>query len=271
MSEGKFYTCTSFLVVSLLACCRCWSVAVVVGGFLLLSPSPPPPPSSSSLPLVPCCCCCFFCFLLVLCFWFFLLLFWCCFPLLLLFLAALVLHLVLKHRAQIEDLSTDPKLKCRESFTFGVCSLILGSVEHTKRLKEISWDAYTKGGIHICLPVHCLSARSVRQPYCHTNATSSPRWRKTKLCATMACQYIVGTLHRGDIVLRSRSPRKCHYPLFAYPLFKCAQKKANLSFKSPSPKPHLNWTGSVFLRDEKTWVIAKRRFLINTSRAQIQN
>ena len=31
-----------------------------------------------------------------------------------------------------------------------------------------------KGGIRICLPVHCLSARSDRQPYCHTNATSSP-------------------------------------------------------------------------------------------------
>ena len=31
-----------------------------------------------------------------------------------------------------------------------------------------------KGDIRICLPVHCLSARSDRQPYCHTNATSSP-------------------------------------------------------------------------------------------------
>ena len=43
------------------------------------------------------------------------------------------------------------------------------------------------------------------------------------MCATIACQYTVGTSRRGDIVLRSRSPRKCHYPLFAYPLFKCAQ------------------------------------------------
>ena len=45
----------------------------------------------------------------------------------------------------------------------------------------------------------------------------------TKLCATIACQYTVGTSRHGDIVLRSRSPRKCHYPPFAYPLFKRAQ------------------------------------------------
>ena len=31
-----------------------------------------------------------------------------------------------------------------------------------------------KGGIRICLPAHCLSARSDRQPYCHTNTASSP-------------------------------------------------------------------------------------------------
>ena len=80
-----------------------------------------------------------------------------------------------------------------------------------------------KGGLRICLPVHCLSAWSDRQPYCHTNATSSPCWRTTKLRTTIACQYTVGTSSRGDIVLRSRSPRKCHYPLFAYPLFERAQ------------------------------------------------
>ena len=39
-----------------------------------------------------------------------------------------------------------------------------------------------------------------------------------------ACQYSVGTSRRIDIVLRSRSPRKCRYSLFAYPLFKCAPK-----------------------------------------------
>ena len=80
-----------------------------------------------------------------------------------------------------------------------------------------------KAGIRICLSVHCFSARSDRQPYCHTNATSPPCWRTTKLRATIACQYSVGTSCRGDIVLRSRSPRKCRYPLFAYPLFKRAQ------------------------------------------------
>ena len=37
-----------------------------------------------------------------------------------------------------------------------------------------------------------------------------------------ACQYTVGTSRRGDIMLRPRSPRKCQYPLFAYPLFKRA-------------------------------------------------
>ena len=47
----------------------------------------------------------------------------------------------------------------------------------------------------------------------------------TKLCATIACQYTVDTSRHGDIVLRSRSPHKCHYPLFAYPLFKRAQEK----------------------------------------------
>ena len=47
--------------------------------------------------------------------------------------------------------------------------------------------------------------------------------RTTKLCASIACQCTVGTSRRDDIILRSRSPRKCHYPLFAYPLFKRAQ------------------------------------------------
>ena len=42
--------------------------------------------------------------------------------------------------------------------------------------------------------------------------------------ATIACQCTVGTSRRGDIVLPSRSPRKCHYPLFAYPLFKRPQR-----------------------------------------------
>ena len=32
-----------------------------------------------------------------------------------------------------------------------------------------------KGGSRTCFPVHCLSARPDRQPYCHTNAASPPR------------------------------------------------------------------------------------------------
>ena len=38
---------------------------------------------------------------------------------------------------------------------------------HLKRGKEM-------GGIGICLPVHCLTARPDRQPYSHTNAISHP-------------------------------------------------------------------------------------------------
>ena len=41
-----------------------------------------------------------------------------------------------------------------------------------------------KGCIRICLPVHCPSAPSHRQPYCHTNVTSPPCWRTTELRAT---------------------------------------------------------------------------------------
>ena len=45
------------------------------------------------------------------------------------------------------------------------------------------------------------------------------------MCAIIACQYTVDTSRRGDIILRSRSPCKCHYPLFAYPLFKLTTPK----------------------------------------------
>ena len=55
-----------------------------------------------------------------------------------------------------------------------------------------------KGGIRICWPVHCLSARSDRQPYCHTNATSSPCWRTTKLCVTIACRVVTGEHWTGS-------------------------------------------------------------------------
>ena len=43
-----------------------------------------------------------------------------------------------------------------------------------------------KGGIRIRLPVHCLSARSDRQPYCRTNATSSP-WFQDDLSVRDNC------------------------------------------------------------------------------------
>ena len=64
----------------------------------------------------------------------------------------------------------------------------------------------------------------------------------TKLCATIACQYTVSTSRRGDIVLRSRSPRQCHYPLFAYPLFKRAQnmQMTGLRCGPPSKCRHLS-------------------------------
>ena len=61
-----------------------------------------------------------------------------------------------------------------------------------------------KEGIHICLPVHCLSAMPGRQPYCHTNAASQSFIDKTRPThATIACQYIVGAWCSGVMVLSS--------------------------------------------------------------------
>ena len=73
------------------------------------------------------------------------------------------------------------------------------------QFRHIQKEGKGKGGICICLPVHCLSVRPDRQPYCHTNATSPPCWKTT------ACQCTVGTSLRGDIVLWSRLPLKCRY------------------------------------------------------------
>ena len=42
----------------------------------------------------------------------------------------------------------------------------------------------------------------------------------SNLRARITCQYIVGACGHCSIVLSSRSPRKCGYPLFAYPLRK---------------------------------------------------
>ena len=44
-------------------------------------------------------------------------------------------------------------------------------------------------------------------------------------------------------MLRPRSPRKCHYPLFAYPLFKRALEKAR---KGPKKKPPQNSPRTLF-------------------------
>ena len=83
--------------------------------------------------------------------------------------------------------------------------------------------------------------------------------KTTKLSATISCQYFVGTSRRGNIVLWSRSPRKCRYPLFAYPLFayplfKRAQFKISVRDRSfqtrlkistePLTKPQFFWGSS---------------------------
>ena len=65
-----------------------------------------------------------------------------------------------------------------------------------------------------------------RHLYCHISAVwwhPCPCYSITKLRATIACWYTVGACCHCDIVLSSRSPRKCRYPLFAYPLLKPAQ------------------------------------------------
>ena len=58
-----------------------------------------------------------------------------------------------------------------------------------------------KGGIRSCLPVHCLSAPSDRQPYCHTNATSSrsllveghPNCARQSLASTLSAPRVSAT------------------------------------------------------------------------------
>ena len=67
----------------------------------------------------------------------------------------------------------------------------------------------TERGTRICLPVHCLSAWSDRQPYCHTNATFLLVEGRPNCARQSPCQYTVGTSRRYDIVLRSRSPLLC--------------------------------------------------------------
>ena len=46
--------------------------------------------------------------------------------------------------------------------------------------REIERGITERGGVRICLPVHCLSVRPDRQPCCHTNSTSPPCFRERK-------------------------------------------------------------------------------------------
>ena len=80
-----------------------------------------------------------------------------------------------------------------------------------------------KGGICIWLPVHCLSMWTGNGTVAHMRHPLLVEERP-KLCATIARQYTVGAWGRCDIVLSSQSPRKCRFPLFAYPLFKLAKE-----------------------------------------------
>ena len=65
---------------------------------------------------------------------------------------------------------------------------------------------------------YIVSARSDRQPYCHRNVTSSPCWRTTKLCSTIACRY--SALSAPRVAATSYCHPGCFAILFAYPLFK---------------------------------------------------
>ena len=116
--------------------------------------------------------------------------------------------------------------------------------------KKITDELLQERRENICLPVHCLSAPPDRQPYCHTNAAFPLLVRARPNCARQSLASTVSVLAVWrDIVPSSRSPRKCRYPLSAYPLFKPAHrldifgsategfffyKKASL--KRPSPR-----------------------------------
>ena len=54
-----------------------------------------------------------------------------------------------------------------------------------------------------------------RQPYCHTNVTSQSI--RTKLCATIACQYSVGVAVGATSHWHPYRHPKCHYPLLVNP------------------------------------------------------
>ena len=79
-------------------------------------------------------------------------------------------------------------------------------------------------GVFVLVFQHIVSPPGQTTALSHKCDIFSLLERTTKLCATIACQYTVGTSRHGNIVLSSRSPRTCHYPLFAYPLFNHARK-----------------------------------------------
>ena len=82
-----------------------------------------------------------------------------------------------------------------------------------------------KGGIRICLPVHCLSARSDRQPYCHTNATYPPCLKDDQIvrdnCLPVHCRHLASRRHRTVIPVATQML----LPPVCYPLFKRSQLK----------------------------------------------
>ena len=96
---------------------------------------------------------------------------------------------------------------------------------HSRSSRRFKRGVTERGGFAFACQYMCLSTLPAvpdRQWYCHCMQHPLhpiPCRRTTKLHATIACQYSVGALRRGGIVLSSRLPRTCRYHLFAYPLF----------------------------------------------------
>ena len=65
--------------------------------------------------------------------------------------------------------------------------------EHSKR------GVTERGSIRICLPVHCLAARSDRQPYCHTQmrhpllVEGRPNCARQLLAGTLSAPHVAAT------------------------------------------------------------------------------
>ena len=82
-----------------------------------------------------------------------------------------------------------------------------------------------RGGIRLCLPVHCLSARSDRQPYFHTNATSSSLLKDNQIVRDnrlpVHCRHLAPRRHHTVIPVATQMS----LPPVCSPLFKCAQNQ----------------------------------------------